>query len=155
MGATLSLTVFRPRITIFPAMLEEGESLQGVALRSRIKVTHCWSLAPLSCWYIGPKRFTGIGPYGQRLVSGWQIGPFGFEEERVRSSWPIAVEEAARAIAIQQRNMMQPELEFRVKESPTRSWHVVARDSDGKRLEMDFDDYGKPAAAPRSEKPES
>ena len=155
MGATLSLTIFRPRITIFPAKLEEGESLQGIALRSRIKVTQRWSLAPLSFWHIGPKRFTGIGPYGQTLVSGWQVGPFGFEEERVRSSWPIAVEEAARAIAIQQRNMTQPELEFWINESPTRSWHVVARDPDGKRLEMDFDDHGKPAAAPGLEKPES
>jgi hypothetical protein len=74
---------------------------------------------------------------------GWQYGPFAFEEERDRHSWPLAVEKAAYVEASQKLGVKEPKLDIQ-RTSTWLSWHVVASGPSGERLEMNFADDGKP-----------
>ncbi|MGC4043323.1 MAG: hypothetical protein QM758_05930 [Armatimonas sp.] len=150
-GVVLACTILRPRTEILPPSFEEGDTAGDIALRSRIQFTHRWSLSPPWEWHFGQNGFAGCGPFGQTLRDGWQYGPFAYEEERRRDSWPVAVEKAARAMAWQKLQTKEPLLDFQINHSFTLlSWHVIASASGRKRLEMDLDEHGKPVASKKS-----
>lgn len=140
-SVVLAVTVLRPRTEVLRPTLTDWPH-EGAPLRLHNQITHRWELYPPSQWH--------FAKYGGRSA-GWQYGPFAFKEVHSRIWWPVAVEKAARAIAVRKLGVKEPELDIQCKYSPVwRStyWHVVASTPGGKRLEMDFeltlDDHAKP-----------
>lgn len=145
-SVVLALTALRPRSKVVSTTFETQAkgSFVDAPIRTRVQITHHWVLAPPWEWHIGLNGIAACGGWGQTLTDGWQYGPFTFIEERDSSSWPLAVEEAARTEAIQKLGVKEPALDIRLNNSEVLSWHVLASDPDGKRIEMDFDEHGSP-----------
>ncbi|MGC4043162.1 MAG: hypothetical protein QM758_05115 [Armatimonas sp.] len=143
-SAVLAFTVLRPRSEIVSTAFEEY-SVLGIPHRSRRQITRHWRLTPPWEWSFG--RYTW-GRYSRWCTGGWQYGPFVYEEENVPNCWPVAVEKAARAVAVQKLGVKEPGLEIRrYGGCEDICWNVVASAPSGKRFEMDFDmtfdDHGK------------
>ena len=142
-GAVLALTALRPRSEVVSTSFEE-KKIVGVSLRKRTLVTRHWSLSPPWEWSLN-----NYGDYSPWHTDGWQYGPFVFVEKREFRGWPVGVEKAAHAVAVQKLGAKEPELVIQSNDSClTQSWHVVASTPGGKRLEMDYtltwDSHGEP-----------
>ncbi len=141
-SVVLAFTTLRPRTEVLPPRFEEGYKSGNVPVRSRTEVARRWSLVPPWKWSFVQYGVVVCGGYGQTHKRYRNYGPFAFTEKSVRSIWPVAVEKAARAIAVQKLGVKEPTLDIQ-RDSKSHSWHIVASAPGGKRLEMNLADGGK------------
>lgn len=145
-SVVLAFTTLRPRTEVLPPTFGV-ERYGNLSFRSRIQVTRSWGRSLATEWGFGSTGVSLYSPHRQMLFTGWHYGPFAFVEERDIDMWPVAVEKAARAMAVQKLGVKEPTLDIQ-RDYKSLRWHVIASAPGRERLEMNFelirDDYKKP-----------